>query len=180
MNLENQIEAVLFYKNEPLEIRKLAKLLGKEEREVRVALADLAKSLENRGICLIMTETEAALATAIGMKNLIEQIAKDEMSREIGRAGLETLAIILYNQEISRREIDYIRGVNSSFVLRNLAMRGLVEKEQNPKDQRTFRYKASLSLLAHLGIKTVSELPGFKEFKANMNKLTTKIDTSDE
>ena len=75
------------------------------------------------------------------------------MSSEIGKAGLETLAIVLYNGPVSRREIDYIRGVNSSFILRNLCVRGLVEREADSKDQKIFKYRSSLNLLAHLGIK---------------------------
>lgn len=165
MNLEQKIEAILFYKNEPLEIKKLSQLLEEKESEVREALQNLSKSLENRGICLVMTENEVGLATAPEISGFIEQIAKDEMSREIGKAGLETLAIILYNGPLSRREIDYVRGVNSTFILRNLCIRGLVEREPDPKDQRIFRYKGSLSLLSHLGIKTIKELPEFEEFK---------------
>jgi len=170
MILESQIEAILFYKNEPLEIKKLSKLVERSEGEVKEALKNLAGLLEGRGICLIMTDTEVSLATAPAMKDIIEKIAKDEMSREIGKAGLETLAIILYNGPISRREIDYIRGVNSSFILRNLCMRGLIEKESDPKDQRILRYKKSLSLLAHLGLKTVEELPEFEMFKKKIDE----------
>jgi segregation and condensation protein B len=96
------------------------------------------------------------------------------MSKEIGKAGLETLAIILYNGPISRREVDYIRGVNSTFILRNLCVRGLVEREPDLKDQRILRYKSSLSLLAHLGIKSVEELPEFEMLK---NKTEIKNDT---
>lgn len=171
MKLESQIEAILFYKNEPLTIKELSKLLEKNEKEIKEALQNLASSLQNRGICLIMTEDEVSLATALEMKNLIEQIAKDEMSREIGKAGLETLAIILYNGSVSRREIDYIRGVNSSFILRNLCVRGLVERETDSKDQRIFKYRSSLNLLAYLGIKKVDELPEFDMFRKNMTEI---------
>jgi segregation and condensation protein B len=171
MTLENKIEAILFYKNEPLEIKKLAKLLEMGEREIREALQNLAKNLENRGICLVMTEKEVSLATAPEIRSLIEQIAKDEMNSEIGRAGLETLSIILYNGPITRREIDYIRGVNSTFILRNLAMRGLVEREVDSKDQRVFRYKGSLNLLAHLGLKKIEELPEFNELRKKIEEV---------
>ena len=170
MNLEQKIEAILFYKNEPLTLKELSKLTNEKEIEVKEALVSLARSLENRGICLVITETEASLATAPEMKDLIEQIAKDEMSKDIGKAGLETLSIILYNGPVTRREIDYVRGVNSAFILRNLCIRGLVEKEQSDKDQRTFKYKASLNLLAHLGLKTLSELPDFESFKNRVNE----------
>jgi segregation and condensation protein B len=179
MNLEQKIEAILFYKNEPLEIKELSKLAGAGEREIREALKILAKNLENRGICLIETNDEVSLTTAPEMKNIVEQIAKDEMSSEIGKAGLETLAIILYNGPVSHREIDYIRGVNSAFILRNLCIRGLVEKESDPKDQRVFKYKSSLSLLAHLGLKKVDELPEFDVFKNKLNE-SKEIKTEQE
>lgn len=165
MIIESQIEAILFYKNEPLEIKKLSQMLNTNEAEIREALQNLAKSLENRGICLIQTSDEASLATSPQSKDLMDQITKDELSKDIGKAGLETLSVILYNGHVTRREIDYIRGVNSTFILRNLCIRGLVEREPDSKDQRIFRYKGSLSLLAHLGIKTIDELPEFELFK---------------
>lgn len=171
MNIEQKIEAILFYKNEPVEIKKLATILNVKENEIKEALRNLSNSLKGRGICLVETEKEVSLATALEVKDLIEQIAKDEMSKEIGKAGLETLAIILYNSPISRREIDFIRGVNSTFILRNLCIRGLVEKELDTKDQRVFKYKGSLSLLAHLGLKKAEDLPDFSAFKKELEEL---------
>lgn len=179
MNLEQKIEALLFYKNEPQEIKVLCKILGEDENKVREALQNLSLSLNNRGICLILTENEASLATSPDLKDFIETVAKEEMSRDIGKAGLETLAIILYNGEVSRREIDYIRGVNSAFILRHLCMRGLVEKVPDPKDQRTFKYKGSLSLLAHLGLKSFQELPDFEVFKAKIEELKVEPENND-
>lgn len=165
MNLEQKIESILFYKNEPMEIKKLAAILGVSEKEIREGAENLSKSLENRGVCLIRTENELSLATAPQTTELIDKIAKDEMNREIGKAGLETLAIILYNGPVSRREIDYIRGVNSAFILRNLSIRGLIEREPDQKDQRILRYKSSLALLAHLGLRTVEEMPDFESIR---------------
>ncbi len=170
-NLEQKIEAVLFYENEPMEIKRLAKLLEKSENEIKAALKNLSESLQNRGVCLVMTEKEASLATAPEMQPLVEKIAKDEMSKEIGKAGLETLAIILYNGPISRREIDCVRGVNSTFILRNLCIRGLVERGEDPRDKRTFRYKSSLNLLAALGVKKVEDLPDFATFQQKLGEL---------
>lgn len=165
MQLEQKIEALLFYKNEPLEIKKISNILGVGENEIKESLINLELSLKGRGLCLITTADEVSLATSPETRDFIEQIAKDEMRAEIGKAGLETLAIILYNGPVSRREIDYIRGVNSTFILRNLSIRGLVEKEADKDDQRIFKYRASLPLLAHLGITNIKELPDFEELK---------------
>ncbi len=169
--MEQKLEAILFYKNEPVEIKKLAGILGVGIEEVRDGLNNLQKSLEGRGVSLILTETEASLATAPQMTTLVEQIAKDEMSKEIGKAGLETLAIILYNNGATRKDIDYIRGVNSTFILRNLSIRGLIDKIENPKDTRSFVYKPSINLLAHMGMTKIEDLPQFAEFKDKINEL---------
>jgi segregation and condensation protein B len=171
MNLESKIEALLFYKNEPLPIGEIGKLLNESEDQIKIALTQLDQSLKNRGLCLIRTEKLASLATNPDLKDLIDQIAKDEMSKDIGKASLETLAIVLYNGPVSRREVDYIRGVNSTFILRNLTIRGLIEKEENLKDQRVIKYRASISLLAHLGIKTKDELPEFVDFQKKLSDL---------
>jgi segregation and condensation protein B len=176
--MEKKIEAILFYKNEPVSIKKLATILETNEDIIRQELKKLSLALENRGICLVMTGDCASLNTNSDMSELIEKIAKDEMSREIGKAGLETLSIVVYNGEISRRDIDYIRGVNSGFILRNLLIRGLVEKVPDPKDSRTFKYKPSIELLAHLGIKTLEELPDRQKFIEEItSSLSEKEDT---
>lgn len=177
MQLEQKIEALLFYKNEPIEIKKISKILEVGEIEIKESLTNLELSLKGRGICLITTADEVSLATSPEARDFIEQIAKDEMRAEIGKAGLETLAIILYNGPVSRREIDYIRGVNSTFILRNLSMRGLVEKELDKDNQRIFKYKASLPLLAHLGIKKLEELPDFTELKNKTEQMIHENDT---
>lgn len=171
MGLEQKIEAVLFYENEPVEIKRLCKILDSDQKAVKGALASLAKNLEGRGICLINNGDKVSLATSLETQNLIENLEKERMSREIGKAGLETLAIILYNGPVSRREIDFVRGVNSTYVLRSLSMRGLIERELKEEGEKSYKYKASLPLLAHLGIKSLDELPEF----VNLNRKLTDI-----
>jgi segregation and condensation protein B len=169
LKLSSQIEAVLFYKNEPMTIKKLCQLLEQDEGAIRSALAELKESLSGRGVTLVTLNDEVSLTTSKDASPIIEKIAKDELSKEIGKAGLETLAIILYNNGASRREIDYIRGVNSTFILRNLSIRGLVLKVPHPKDPRGFLYKPSIDLLAHLGIASLEQLPEFESFQSKLN-----------
>ncbi|OHA58641.1 MAG: hypothetical protein A2571_02635 [Candidatus Vogelbacteria bacterium RIFOXYD1_FULL_44_32] len=165
MNLACQIEAVLFYKAEPMLFSVLAKMLSISEGELKEAGADLEKNLAGRGIRLLSTESSYALVTAGDASELIEKITKDELARDIGKAGLETLAIILYRGQVSRAEIDYIRGVNSSFILRHLLIRGLILRETSPTDQRSFLYQPSTELMATLGIEKAQQLPDFAEIE---------------
>ncbi len=89
------------------------------------------------------------------------------MKRDIGKAGAETLSIVLYKGPISRSEIDRIRGVNSSFILRNLLIRGLVEREV-VKNNALF--SITPSLLAHLGISNKTELPNYAQVLDELEK----------
>ncbi len=162
MELAQRIEAILFWKGEPVVKTALLKMLGCSAEDLTTACTTLSDSLNGRGIRLVTTETELSLMTAPEMSELIDTLRKDEMKRDIGKAGAETLAIVLYKGPISRSEIDYIRGVNSSFILRNLMMRGLVERVDHPSDKRSFAYATTPELLAHLGITNARSLPNYE------------------
>ncbi len=168
MTLDAQIEAVLFWKAEPVSVKKLVSILEKTEAEVREGIVTLKSSLENRGLTLIELEDEVTLGTSKDLSGLIEKLTKEELMKDLGKAGLETLSIILYQGPILRSEIDYIRGVNSQFILRNMLIRGLIEKVENPVDRRSFLYKPTMALLAHLGLSGISSLPDYETVRKNI------------
>jgi segregation and condensation protein B len=168
--LTAKLEAILFWKAEPVTIKKLAQLLSITEDQIKTAIVELEASLKTRGsgLTIIQTDAEVMLGTVKELSPLIGQLTKEELTRDLGKAGLETLAIILYQGPISRADIDYIRGVNSQFILRNLLIRGLVERVDNPKDARSFLYKTTLDLLAHLGVSKIEELPEYEKVRADI------------
>ena len=165
MELSQKIEAILFWKAEPVSFKKLASLLEVDLGSIKTALESLKTSLQGRGITMVQTDEEVTLGTAKELSTLIETLTKEELVRDLGKAGLETLSIILYQGPISRTDIDYIRGVNSQFIIRNLLIRGLVERVSDEKDARVFLYKPTLSLLSHLGISKIEELPEFEQVR---------------
>ncbi len=173
LSLPAKIEAILFWKAEPVALKKLASLLNEKPEAIKAALAELESALKGRGITLVQTDEEVMLGTAKELSPLIEQLTKDELTRDLGKAGLETLSIVLYQGPISRADIDYIRGVNSQFILRSLLIRGLVERVDNPADARSFLYKPTLELLAHLGVSKVSDLPEFEQVKKDIESFKT-------
>ncbi len=170
MTLDAKIEAILFFKNEPTDIKELARILDTSLERVHFALSDLEKKLAGRGLTLVHYENSVMLGTAKEGSELIEKIKKEELSRELGRAGLETLAIVLYKGPIARAAIDYIRGVNSSFILRSLMVRGLVDRVQNPSDNRGYLYKPTLELLSFMGLAKIEDLPEFVTMKEQVEK----------
>jgi segregation and condensation protein B len=161
MELQHQIQAILFYQAEPMSVGRLTKLLKKSEEEVHTALMALRETLTQTGLALVENGNEVMLATSPAASSLIEAITKEELSKDLSKAALETLAIVLYKGPITRAEIDYIRGVNSNFILRNLQVRGLVEKVDNPQDQRSYLYKATFALLEHMGVTRITDLPEY-------------------
>jgi segregation and condensation protein B len=165
LTLDAQIEAVLFFSGEPVSKTKLVEILKTSSNEIKTALKELEIRLENRGVILITKDNLVSLGTSPEVSGIIESIQKDEVNRSLSRASLETLSIVLYKGPITRAQIDYIRGVNSSFILRNLYIRGLIEKSENPNDSRSYLYKASMDLILSLGVSKIEDLPEYDEYK---------------
>ncbi len=168
MELDKKLEAILFWKGEPMSIKKLSQIFAVSEEEIKAATENLKIKLEGRGVSLMEKEDEVMLVTSGECSELIQNLTKDELSKDLGKASLETLSIILYQGPVKRSEIDYIRGVNSQFILRNLLVRGLIEKISDPKDARTFVYKPSFELLAHLNVKNIEELPEYEAVRKDI------------
>ena len=169
MNLESKIEAILFWKGEPISRKRLSEILKVSETEINDSIEKLKETLKERGIVLLEKENEIMLGTAPELSNLIENLQKEELNKELSKASLEALSIVLYKNGANRSEIDYIRGVNSSFTLRALSVRGLIEKTLDPKDNRRYIYKPSFELMSYMGIKSAEELPDYAEVNNSIN-----------
>ena len=159
--LSQQALAFLFVEGGEMAYRKLAGLLDCKERELTAVLDELSKRLLNSGVTLVRTDTMASLTTSKETSSAIKDAQRRELERDIGDAGLEALAIILYMGPSTRARIDYIRGVNTSSTLRNLLARGLLERTENPEDAREYLYRSTVELLAHIGVNNTQELPDY-------------------
>lgn len=183
MNLEAKIEAILYFKGEPVKKKKLAEILEVDADTVKRALQGLGNSLMGRGITLVEDGDSVMLGTSPEASPIITELTKEELSRDLGKAGLETLSIILYKGEASKKEIDYIRGVNSAFIIRNLMIRGLVDRIEKG-GVRGYSYKPTIELLSYLSLNKIEDLPEYenvmKEFdefgKITSDKEPTEID----
>lgn len=179
-NLSQQIEAILFYLAEPVEVKFLVKTLEVSKSDVLNAIEDLGKALSDRGLKLIKNNEEITLVTSPEFGGLIEKIIKEERERDLGRAGIETLAIIAYKGPVSKKEIEYIRGVNSQYALRNLLLRGLVEKKSSSTDERVVVYSITSDTLRFLGLSSLSDLPEYTETKKQLDVIEETEETTDE
>ena len=162
MELPYSIEAILFVRGEPVSFKELGKLLEIPESEAKHHARTLAESLEQTGLSVVLTAESAELRSAGEASELIEKMQKEERAGPLGKASLETLAILLYRGPSTRSEIEYIRGVQVSATLRLLLMRGLVERVAHPTDNRSILYKPTTEVLAHLGVTRAEELPDYE------------------
>lgn len=162
MTLDVLIEGLLFYKAAPQNKKRLMKLFAVGEEDFNLAIQALKERLESGATRISETDIEIQLVTAPELSEFIETLRKSDLTGDIGKAGAETLAIILYREPISRVEIDRIRGVNSSFILRNLLMRGLILRESITGNG--YQFRVTPNLLNHLGVTEKRQLPQFSEF----------------
>lgn len=180
IDLASKIEAILFFKGEPVSRKKLSEVLNVGQTEINDAIEKLKENLRDRGIVIVEKENEIMLGTAPELSDLITELQKEELKKELSKASLETLSIVLYKNEASRAEIDYIRGVNSSFTLRALSVRGLIEKTIDAKDSRRYIYKPSFELLSFMGIKSVNELPDYGEVNQGIEAAAKNLEEEDK
>lgn len=171
--------ALLFASGEPLEKKQLAKLLDIKESEVAFVLKALTDSLKNSGVVVVETDTEVELRTAPEASVIVKKLRENELARDLGKASLETLAVIAYQTGTTRGEIDWVRGVNSSTSLRTLLVRGLIEGREDERDKRRIRYSLTTEALAHLGIKNADELPRAKELSATAKSVIDEEATAE-
>ena len=166
--LADRIEALLFTEGGTLSYKKLTQQLGCTEEEIKVGIAALEQKRSSTGIAVVKTDTEVALTIAPAAAETIEKAFEREIGKEIGDAGLEVLAIVLYKGPSTRSQIDYIRGVNTSSTIRNLAARGLLERIPNPNDAREYLYRPTAELIAYLGVTEATNLPDYVKITSEL------------
>jgi len=175
--LEIRIESALFFKGGAMRIKELAEATKESEEKIREALAHVQVSLEGRGVRLVLEKDEAALATAPETHEMIEAMRREELESPLGKAGLETLSVIIFRGPLSRSDIEYVRGVNCSSILRSLMIRGLIERIDNPSDKRSFLYRPTTELPAYLGVTSLTAIPQYAELREGIEKVFAERET---
>lgn len=170
-NLKLQIESLLFVSTKPLKINKLKDLIkGAKLEDIKQAVIELKGKFnqEDSGLRIIENNGVIQFTTAPESNELVKSFIKDETSGELTRPSLETLTIIAYRQPVTKAELEQIRGVNCSMILRNLMIRGLIMKKDDKKMLASY-YFVTVDFLKFLGITDISELPNYSELNNNDN-----------
>ncbi len=156
------IETVLLASDEPLSVKKLAKIFDNNftEKKIGLILSDLQNDWNSRGLELVETSLGWRFNTRSDFSNYISKLNADRSYR-YSRAIMETLAIVAYRQPVTRGDIESIRGVSvSTHIIKNLEERGwIITIGQREVVGRPMLYATTDKFLSDLGLRSISELP---------------------
>jgi len=158
--LSVKLETLLFVAAEPVATAQLAAALDVSASVVERGLNELDASLQSRGLRLQRHGGRVQLTTAPQLAELIERFLGLEATSHLSRAALETLAIIAYQQPVTRPQIDAIRGVNSDSMMKSLLSKNLIlESGRADGPGRPILYSTTPEFLQHFGLNSILEMP---------------------
>ena len=183
MNLNKIVEALLFASREPVDSKKIAKIIRKVSKreeadqdlcsvkytEIDEVIDKLNKGYDRKKSPYQIQERSTGwrIYTRIDYASYIRELFPDQKPTRLSAPALETLAIVAYRQPITKAAIEAVRGVNVDGVLQSLIERGLVSiAGRSDLPGKPFLYKTSSNFLEHFGIKDVEDLPNSAELRS--------------
>jgi segregation and condensation protein B len=160
LDIPAALEALLFISAEPVSPSQLASVLEISVSEVENGLQELNDELQGRGLKLQRHGGHVQLTTAAEMAEIIERFLGLEATSRLSRAALETLAIVAYQQPVTRPYLEGVRGVSSDSVMKSLLSKGLIQEAGRAEGPgRPILYGTAPDFLQHFGLNSLSELP---------------------
>jgi segregation and condensation protein B len=158
------IESLLFVADEPVAVGRLASAIGVDREAVEEALRELGEEYEQRGLRLQRSGEQVQVVTAPEAAPYIERFLDLDLSSKLSAPALETLAVIAYQQPVTRAQIEAVRGVSCDSVLRTLVSKGLIEEMGRlPRAGRPILYGTTFEFLQYFGLQDLAELPPLEE-----------------
>jgi len=169
MNLKGVLEGILFVVGDDgATIKELTEILEVSDDTLKELILELKSDLEknDRGIRLSILGDALKLTTKKEHKEYYQKLLSNETSNTLSNSAIETLAIIAYNEPITRVEVDEIRGVQTAPLIRKLVAKGLI-KEAGKSDLpgRPILYKTTSEFLDYFNMSSIKELPKIEEVK---------------
>ena len=161
--LKSKIESLLFISAKPMTVKQLSDLIKKDIKEIKQAGDELVEDYKNKkqGIQIIKNGPKYQMVSSPENAKLVQNFIKDETTGELSRPSMEALTIIAYRGPISKIDLDRIRGVNCSLIVRNLLLRGLIEGKADSKKKEIY-YTVTFDFIRFLGINDIHELPDYE------------------
>ena len=175
--IEREVEAIIFAAEEPLDIETIEKRVG-STRDIKKILENLKEEYSERGINLICLSNKWSFRTAVDLSKLMS--LQKSTQKKLSKATVETLAIIVYHQPVTRSEIESIRGVafatNTLETLLELDWVRPAGRKDVPG--KPIQYKTTEVFLNHFNIQKLSDLPTIDELSSAGLIDTSGVDSS--
>ena len=159
-------EAILFVSGDPIAQDRIAEILNVDAKVVEEVMNKLIADYENNpwgGLLVRRVENSYVMSTKPGMKKVLERMFSPKMHPPLSQASYETLAVIAYNQPVTRAQVESVRGVSSDSIISRLIDRGWIEECGNlDAPGRPALFKTSKQFLMEFGISSVDELPSME------------------
>ena len=164
MEHESQIESLLFLSPKPLSLQQLTRLVDATQEEVSAAVERLMTFYNTgaRGIRIVAHEDAYQMTTAPEHALLVASFVSEEVQGPLTKPQLEALTVIAYRGPITKGDLEHIRGVNCSMILRNLMMRGLIETKEDAARMQSV-YTVTMDFLRTVGVAHMRDLPLYAE-----------------
>lgn len=178
-SLPAALEALLLLADEPMTVMTLAEATRTPVEKVESVVAELAAEYTEQGRGFDLREVAGGwrFYTRAECSPLIERWILDGQQARLTQASLETLAVIAYQQPVSRGRVSAVRGVNVDGVIKTLLTRGLIEEAGTDNESQAILYRTTGYFLERLGISTLDELPPLAEHLPDLGDLDEVLDS---
>lgn len=176
MNLKAVIEGLLFVVGDDgLDLDEISKILEISKDETKELIKELQNDYQSsdRGIRIDFLGDKLKLTTKKEHNMYYQKLLTTEDNNNLSQAALETLAIIAYNQPITRVKVDELRGISNNHIIRKLVAKGLIkEGGRSNMPGRPILYETTSEFLDYFGLSSIDELPDMREFLEEEEKET--------
>ena len=175
--LRPALEAVLMVADQPLDALVLATAVGHQADEVAQALTDLAAEYDEQGRGFELRNVAGGwrFYTREEYAGVVEGFVLEGQQARLTQAALETLAVVAYQQPVSRARVSAVRGVNVDGVMRTLLTRGLVEEAGHDGEHGATLYRTTSYFLERIGVTSIDDLPELAPYLPDIDDLDGEL-----
>ena len=169
--LKSIIENVLLAADQPVQIGELEKIFLDEadKKDLHLILEELKEEYQSRNLQILEVADGYQLCTRHEFNDWIRKFLKLDRSSRLSQPSLDTLSIIAYKQPLTRQEVDEIRGVDSSGVIKTLLEKKVIGPAGRKKvPGRPIMYRTTQKFLEYFGLKDLSDLPTLEDLKEEL------------
>ena len=181
--LKSIIENILLAADQPVHVGELEKIFlnTAEKKDLQLILEELKEEYQSRNLQILEVADGYQLCTRHEFNDWIRKFLKLDRSSRLSQPGLDTLSIIAYKQPLTRQEVDDIRGVDSSGVIKTLLVKKVIGPAGRKKvPGRPIMYRTTQKFLEYFGLKDLNDMPTLEDLKEDLedgdNPLQSQIE----